>query len=224
MYTALLPLLSLAPSHPLLSTKATALAAFSTHERALQLSSPTLPYNRLLSLAYASFASSLQLAAPSPGECEAFAASIPSWPAFPDTVAALISLQKHYKLVILSNIDNASIAKTLSGPLAGVEFDAVYTAEDIGSFKPALANFEYLVERVEKDFGIGVEGVLHTANSLRADHVPAMEMRITSAWIDRGLGEEELGGYRGEVGFTWRFGGMGDMAREVDGAFGEGGG
>lgn len=46
---------------------------------------------------------------------------------------------------MLSNIDDETVGRTLGGPLDGVEFDAVYTAEMIGSSKPDLKNFEYLL-------------------------------------------------------------------------------
>ncbi len=92
--------------------------------------------------------------------------------AFPDTVPALQTLKKYYKLVILSNIDNESIARTVSGPLKGVDFDAVYTAENIGSYKPDLKNFRYLVENV-KELGVEKGEILHTAQSLTHDCVPA---------------------------------------------------
>lgn len=86
---------------------------------------------------------------------------------------ALKALKKYYKLVILSNIDNESIARTVSGPLRGVEFDAVYTAENIGSYKPDLKNFRYLVENAKKELGVEKGEILHTAQSLTHDCVPA---------------------------------------------------
>ena len=104
---------------------------------------------------------------------QAFGSQIGTWTAFPDTVAALQILKKYYKLVILSNIDNESIARTVSGPLAGADFEAVYTAQNIGSYKPDLKNFEYLLKGAEKELGVKKEEVLHTAQSLTHDCVPA---------------------------------------------------
>ncbi|TFK72103.1 HAD-like protein [Pluteus cervinus] len=43
---------------------------------------------------------------------QAFAESIRCWPLFPDTQAALQSLSKHFKLVVLSNVDRTSFGYT----------------------------------------------------------------------------------------------------------------
>jgi hypothetical protein len=154
MHAALRPLLSQLPdSDPHKYDKDLALSAFSKFERELQTSQPNLKYNLLLSQAYALFAASLSLPPPSLSSCTAFGSSIPSWPAFPDTVPALQALGKRYKLVILSNIDNASIQATIAGPLHPVRFDAVYTAQEIGSYKPSLHNFEYLISHLGQAFG-----------------------------------------------------------------------
>jgi 2-haloalkanoic acid dehalogenase type II len=80
-------------------------------------------------------------------EAAAFGASVPDWPAFPDSADALARLQRHYKLIILSNIDRASFAA--SNAKLGVTFDAILTAEDIGSYKPDPANFAALFDRIE---------------------------------------------------------------------------
>lgn len=219
MFTALLPLLNRLPNpSTYTSNRAATLQSFQSIEHTLQISHPTLPYNELLALAYTTYASSHSLTL-SPTAASDFAAQIGAWPAFPDTVSALQTLKKHYKLVFLSNVDNASIARTISGPLEGVEIDAVYTAQDIGSYKPDLKNFEYLLKGVKGRFGVEKEEVLHTAQALRHDHVPAMKMGMTSCWIDR-LGEKELlEEMRGSVEFTWRFESLGEMAEAVEKAF-----
>ena len=62
------------------------------------------------------------------------------------------------------------------------------TAEEIGSYKPAAANFEFLLARVAADFGAGPESILHVAQSLFHDHVPAKAMGLATAWIDRRAG------------------------------------
>jgi len=113
----------------------------------------------------------------------AFGASVPSWPAFPDSVDALRFLSGHFGLVILSNVDRAGFSA--SNTLLGVEFDAIYTAEDIGSYKPNLSNFEYLIKHVESDLGHGKSDILHTAQSIRHDHIPARSIGLDNAWIDR---------------------------------------
>ena len=114
---------------------------------------------------------------------EAFGASVPLWPAFADTADALRILKRHYRLVILSNVHREGFAA--SNRKLGVAFDAVYTAEDIGTYKPADANFEYLLSHLKSDFGLDKSDVLHTAQSLRHDHAPANRFGLANAWIDR---------------------------------------
>ena len=67
----------------------------------------------------------------------------------------------------------------------GVEFDAIYTAEDIGAYKPADANFEYLLAHLKSDLGMDRSDILHTAQSLHHDHEPANRFGLANAWIDR---------------------------------------
>jgi 2-haloalkanoic acid dehalogenase type II len=170
-------------------------------------------------VAYKAFAASLNLPSPSEEEARDFGSSIGKWPAFPDTVPALQVLKKHYKLAILSNIDNDSIAATLSGPLAEVEFDAVYTAQNIGSYKPDPRNFTYLLEGVKRDLGVEKDSVLHTAQALIADMVPAKEFGLHGAWINREGEEQKLNELKGKVNFTWKFKTLGEMAEEVEKSF-----
>ncbi|KAG0649761.1 hypothetical protein D0Z07_3884 [Hyphodiscus hymeniophilus] len=222
MFAGLQPLLTqLSTPNPYINDRDYTLSKFGTFERHLQETQPTLLYRELLPQAYIQFASFLQLPEPTRKDAEAFGASIGTWPAHPDTVAALRVLKKHYKLVMLSNIDNETIARTQSGPLAGVEFDAVYTAEMIGSYKPDLKNFEYLLKGVKREFGVEKGEVLHTAQALLADMVPAKSMGMTASWIDREKEDEKCAELKGEgkVAFTWKFGTLGEMAKAVEAAF-----
>jgi 2-haloalkanoic acid dehalogenase type II len=121
-------------------------------------------------------------AGPDPEADRRFGASVGDWPAFPDTPDALRYLKQHFRLVILSNVDHASFARSL--PRLGVAFDAVYTAQDIGSYKPDPRNFTYLLDRLEEQ-GVAKTQVLHVAQSLFHDHLPANAIGMSSAWIDR---------------------------------------
>ena len=67
----------------------------------------------------------------------------------------------------------------------GVTFDAVYTAQDVGSYKPNPANFDHMLERLAADHGVAATDILHTAQSLFHDHVPAKRAGLDCAWIDR---------------------------------------
>jgi len=123
-------------------------------------------------------------------DATAFGMSAGDWPAFPDSTPALRYLKEHYKLVILSNVDNASFAK--SNEKLAVEFDAVYTAEDIQSYKPNRRNFIYMLDRLA-EMGIDKSRVLHLAQSLFHDHIPAKGLGLATAWIDRRHGMKGAG-------------------------------
>ena len=141
-----------------------------------------------------------------------FGQSVGDWPAFPDSAEALRYLKQHFKLIILSNVDRASFAR--SNERLGVEFDHIFTAEEIGSYKPALRNFEYMLERLDQ-VGILKKELLHTAQSLFHDHVPANRLGIASAWIDR---RHDKAGSGATVvpdpmpRFDFRFTSLGEMA------------
>lgn len=179
LWEALQPLLG---ANDTVVDRDSALTLFSAVEPEIEAEQPTLPYSRVLELAHSRLAARMGLAT-DPSLDEAFGASVPSWPAFPDTANALAALARHHSLVILSNVDHAGFAGSL--PRLGVEFAAVYTAEDIGSYKPDPANFEYLIAQVRADLGHGADNILHVAQSLFHDHVPARAHGLATAWIDR---------------------------------------
>ena len=202
--------------------RALAIKSFNDIEVSLCASKPSLKYSTLLSESYLKFANSLSLPQPPQSEVDAVGASVGQWPAFPDTVAALHRLQRHYKLVILSNVDKESFSHVLSGSLAGVGFDAVYVAEQIGSYKPDLKNFQYLLSHVKKNLGVEMEQVVHTAHGIESDHVPCKEMGIASAWIARGETTgpgSTMESMRDKVAPTWVFNDMMEMASAADEEF-----
>ena len=232
VYNALQPLLNRIPlSSPyayLKTEKAAATAAFNEIESPILVENPGERYCVLLEKGY------LALAAHILGEGDVdsedgeaaknFGAAIGSWPAWPDTVEACQRLQKHFKLVPLSNVDKASFEKTRTGPLGGIDFWKWYVAEDIGSYKPDLNNFHYLIDHAKMDSdGViaGKEDMLHVAQSLTHDHVPAKEMEMASVWIVRpgagyGLkGRKELH-EEGKLGYGWRFDTLKDFADAVE--------
>jgi FMN phosphatase YigB (HAD superfamily) len=89
----------------------------------------------------------------------------------------------------------------------------VYTAEDIGSYKPDLKNFEYMLKKVKEDFGVEKNEVLQTAQSQFHDHHPAKEMGIKSCWVFR---PGALVGNRDDPVYNWRFDKLADMADAVE--------
>lgn len=158
------------------------LEAYARHESAVEAAHPALPYPEVLRRVHAGVAEQFGLGSDAALDAE-FAGSLPGWPAFADSAEALRSLKTRYRLVILSNVDRDGFAA--SNRKLGVGFDAVYTAEDIGSYKPDPANFEFLLTRLQDDFGLAGKDVLHTAQSLFHDHLPARSRGLATAWIDR---------------------------------------
>jgi 2-haloacid dehalogenase len=159
-----------------------ALEAFADIENRLEVETPSMPYPEVLRRVHAAFARRFGLLTSTRLD-SGFGDSLPHWPAFPDTADALRYLKTRFKLVILSNVSRDGFAA--SNRKLGVAFDAVYTAEDIGSYKPAPANFEYLLEHLHRDHGLEQKDILHTAQSLYHDHVPAQSFGLATAWIDR---------------------------------------
>jgi len=115
-------------------------------------------------------------------EAAALGASVPDWPAFDDSADALAMLSQRYKLIILSNVDRASFAA--SNVKLGVEFTSILTAQDIGSYKPSPQNFDALLAEAGR-LGVGEGKLLHVAQSLFHDHVPAQRIGLRSVWINR---------------------------------------
>jgi len=151
------------------------LHAFAAHESATEAANPSLKYSRLLRLVHRAVAEELGM--DSSDELDrAFGDSVQDWPAFQDSAEALAGLGLRYRLVILSNVDRESFAG--SARHLGVAFDAVYTAEDIGSYKPDRANFRYLLAHERGR-------LLHVAQSLYHDHAPAKAAGMDTVWIDR---------------------------------------
>ncbi|KAF7895118.1 hypothetical protein EAF00_006932 [Botryotinia globosa] len=123
-----------------------------------------------------------------------------------------------------------------------IGWDAVYTAQKIGSYKPDLKNFEFLIEHVGENLGVKREEILHTAQKrtgreesgeyinginttddvnlgLRADHVTVKKMNMTGVWIDRGNEGQDYEKLKDEVAYTWKFSTLGEMADAVEEAF-----
>ncbi|KAI2471307.1 haloacid dehalogenase [Annulohypoxylon bovei var. microspora] len=220
----------LPPTHPLnTDPPLEAMRLLNDKANAYERTHPTLPYNELLAEAITAFATAdLQLPGLSDSFAEPFGNSPGTWAAFPDTVGGLRKLARHYKLAILSNVDAQNIGATVGRQLAPAAFDAVYTAQDVGSYKPAHKNFEYLFAHLKADLGVDREKgeLLHVAHSLPADHVPAKELGLPSVWISRGGEKKTVRGVGGDyealkdkVAFGWRFDTIGDFADEVERQF-----
>ncbi len=157
------------------------LELFAREESAQQAQTPSMTYPDLLSVVHGRLARALGVTDEA-AEARAFGASVPDWPAFPDSAEALAYLKQHYKMAILSNVDRGSFRA--SNARLGVAFDAIYTAQDIGSYKPCPRNFDHLLAR-QAELGVPRDKILVTAQSLFHDHAPAKRAGLRSAWIDR---------------------------------------
>lgn len=204
---------------------------FDHHENTIQAADPGMRYDKVLKEVYLRLAKDLG-SDPASSEIQSqaaeFGASVGDWLPFPDTVDAMKRLGKYYKLVPLSNVDRASFARTNAGPLAGVDFWKVYVAEDIGSYKPDLRNFEYLLKHLDEDdkseggSGISKEQNLMVAQGLYHDHWPCKQIGMASVWINRegsgmsmGSGVKDL--HDDEmVGYGWRYNTLGELADAVE--------
>jgi 2-haloalkanoic acid dehalogenase type II len=209
MVTALRPLTSKVPAT---LTRNAILEAHARAESMQQRYTPTKNYREILAAVYKRLADEWRVSV-TWEECVAYGRSVGDWPAFPDSPEALKYLKQHYKLVILSNVDNESFA--LSNRRLGVAFDAIYAAEDIDSYKPNLRNFEYMLENLQR-LGLGKADILHTAESMFHDHAPANKMGLASAWIYRRHAEQGFGATMrpGDMPkYDFRFDSMADLAK-----------
>lgn len=188
------------------------LEAHARHESAQQLQTPARLYRDLLAIVYRRLAEEWGIAV-SWSECVAYGRSVGNWPAFTDSPGALQYLKRHYKLAILSNTDNESFAG--SNVRLQVPFDAIYTAEDVGSYKPADGNFEYMLRNLGA-LGIRKHEILHVAESMFHDHAPANAHGLANCWIYRRYDQEGFGATMnpGKMPrYDFRFNSMADLAK-----------
>lgn len=142
---------------------------------------PYRRYREILAAVVRDFADHFNFAV-STNEASGLADSVRDWQPFPDTVPALTRLKARYKLAVLSNIDDDLFALTV--PKLGVELDCVVTAQQVQSYKPSPRNFETLLERLPME----KERLLHVAESLYHDVVPAQVLGIATVWVNRRQG------------------------------------
>ena len=187
------------------------LAVYAAHEARIEAGHGQWLYPAVLAETFAAVGRELEVAVPA-GSMAELARSVPRWPPFPDSSGALAELGTRYKLVIVSNVDRQSFAG--SSAALGVSFDAVITAQDVGSYKPAAANFEALLAGVG-DLGVAPGRLLHVAQSLFHDHVPAKAFGLSTVWINRRAGRPGWGATprpQGGVAPDWEFASMADFA------------
>jgi 2-haloalkanoic acid dehalogenase type II len=174
-----------AARHKLALSDEALLEGLAEEESRCQTETPAALYPAILAEVHRRLARRWSVA-PSDSAAASFGQSVGRWPAFSDSAEALAYLKRHHKLIIVSNVDRASFAK--SSEKLGVAFDLVVTAEDVGSYKPALGHFHRALGELAK-LGIGKEQVLHVAQSLFHDIAPARGLGLKSVWINRRKGK-----------------------------------
>jgi 2-haloalkanoic acid dehalogenase type II len=157
------------------------LVAYADNEERVERENPTALYPTILAECFRRVGASLGVEV-SDEWADKLGNSVPSWPAFPDSHDALVSLGQNYKLIIVSNVHREGFAG--SNSRLGVTFDKIITAEDVGAYKPAANHFEAL-EVALAELNVRRERLLHVAQSLYHDHVPAKRHGLASVWINR---------------------------------------
>ena len=168
------------------------LSAFGEAESAAEHARPGAIYPEILRDTHARMTAHFG-AKPDAPAADALANSVGDWPTFADTPDALRRLQRRHKLMIVSNVDRASFARTQ--PKLGVTFDAVVTAEEVGAYKPDLRMF-YRALEISAGWGFSPKQILHVGQSLFHDHAPAKNLGLKSAWVKRPSPRGELGATR----------------------------
>ena len=194
------------------------LIAYAESEAVVESETPAALYPDVLAAAFRRIGDMLQR--PVREEwAQRLGTSVPDWPEFPDSADALARLARHYQLIILSNVHRAGFAasnKRLHG-----HFAAVITAEDVGAYKPAENHFRAL-DTTLAELGLERTELLHVAQSLFHDHVPAKREGLPSVWINRRHNRPGWGATpepSAEWTYNLAFNSMADFADAVDQSF-----
>jgi len=147
---------------------------------------PYLTYREVLATCLRRFGEQMAFS-PTANDIASFSSSVGDWPAFPDSAAALAALKRCFSLAVLTNMDDDLFA--LSNEKLGRPFATIITAQQLRSYKPAEANFHAALARL----GAPRERVLHVAQSLFHDHVPAKRLGFDTVWVNRRHGRPGSG-------------------------------
>jgi 2-haloacid dehalogenase len=112
-------------------------------------------------------------------EVDRFADSVGDWPLFDDTNEALRRLSEHFRLAVVSNVDDDLFRDTARH--FDVTFDDVITGEQVQTYKPDLAPFETAFTRL----GVPPNRLLHVAQSVYHDVNPAGRLGLSCVWVQR---------------------------------------
>ena len=153
------------------------LEAYARHEAVLE-GGDYLPYREVVADALRGICAERGVEV-SDAEAAAFGDSVGDWPPFPDSPAALADLAARFRLGVITNCDDDLFARTRAR--LRVELAWIVTAQQARGYKPRLENFELAFERID----VPRERIVHVAQSLFHDHVPAKHLGMTTVWIDR---------------------------------------
>jgi 2-haloacid dehalogenase len=153
------------------------LQAFAVHETALE-AGRYLGYREVLAQSLRRIAGDLGFAT-SKEETAQFAASVADWPPFDDSVASLRQLSQRFSLGVITNCDDDLFAS--SNERLGTRFEWIVTAQGARTYKPSLNNFRVALDKI----GLPKDRILHVAQSLHHDHVPAKQLGLTTVWVNR---------------------------------------
>ncbi len=194
------------------------LLAYADNEAAVERETPTALYPDVLAAAVRRTGG--RLGRPVSDQwAQRLATSVPDWLAFPDSADALARLANHYQLIIVSNVHRDGFAAS-NQRLHG-EFAAIITAEDVGAYKPAGNHFRALGTTLAR-LGVDRSELLHVAQSLFHDHVPAKREGLASVWINRRHDRPGWGATpqpTEQWTYDLAFNSMADFAHAVDQAF-----
>ena len=165
-------------SHGMRRSRAEILALYADLEPRAQASETFLEYRRVLRNVMGMISTELGFRCAG-SEADALADSLPNWPVFDDVKNALHALQAHYRLAVISNVDDDLFGGTAQA--LGVDFDVVVTAQQTRSYKPSVNNFKVAAARM----AVGHRAWLHVAESLFHDIGPANQLGISSVWVNR---------------------------------------
>ncbi len=174
--------------NPGLSAQAV-LEAYAVGEDRQHHETPRLPFPSMMAPIYLEMAAKLGLPA-GRDDVEGFRLSIPRWPAFPDSVAALKRLKQRFRLVAMTTSDNWALghfARTLEEP-----FDDKVTTEMVGWNKPDPQVFAFTRGRQSVQ-GYEFDDFLHVAQSQYHDIAVAKRLGYNVCWIERRMGKVGAG-------------------------------
>ena len=182
---------------------------FAEAQRIEQATPAFQPYRTVVAKALAALAHAADVAV-TEGELEEFSASVATWAPFGDSIAALEELKRQGRVLgVISNVDNDLFAGTQA--LLGNPFDVVVTAEDVQGYKPGLAHFHAIRDKLAER-GIGEDQILHVARSKFHDIETGNALGWPNCWVNRRHGEKSRGvGLPSDAEPTWQVTSMADV-------------